>query len=87
MTYARFQEGGYGNLVEITHQDGSLTLYGYKDQLLVREGQEVEQGQQIARMGSTGRSTGDHLHFEIFTSEQGIVDPISVLPFGKEGLQ
>lgn len=79
VTYAEWNDGGYGNLVEITHADGSATLYGHNDRLLVREGQEVEQGQQIAEMGSTGFSTGPHLHFEINNGNQS-VDPIAYLP-------
>ncbi len=80
VTYAQWNDGGYGNLVEITHPDGTTTLYGHNDRLLVREGQEVDQGQQIAEMGSTGFSTGPHVHFEIHPSGQGAVNPIAYLP-------
>ncbi|HIK28517.1 MAG: peptidoglycan DD-metalloendopeptidase family protein [Oscillatoriaceae bacterium SKW80] len=80
ITYARWNEGGYGNLVEITHPDGSVTLYAHNDRILVREGQEVEQGQQVAEMGSTGFSTGPHLHFEIHPPGQGAVNPLAYLP-------
>ncbi len=80
VTYARWNEGGYGNLVEITHPDGSITLYAHNDRILVREGQEVDQGQQVAEMGSTGFSTGPHLHFEIHPPGQGAVNPIAYLP-------
>jgi murein DD-endopeptidase MepM/ murein hydrolase activator NlpD len=80
VTYAEWNDGGYGNLVEITHSDGSSTLYGHNDRLLVREGQEVEQGQQIAEMGSTGFSTGPHVHFEVHPRGQGAVNPIAYLP-------
>jgi murein DD-endopeptidase MepM/ murein hydrolase activator NlpD len=80
VTYARFNDGGYGNLVEITHPDGSITLYGHNDRLLVREGQRVSQGQQISEMGNTGFSTGPHLHFEYHPAGQGATDPMAFLP-------
>ncbi|MBW4683479.1 MAG: peptidoglycan DD-metalloendopeptidase family protein [Microcoleus vaginatus WJT46-NPBG5] len=80
ITYASWNEGGYGNLVEIQHPDGSLTLYAHNDRILVREGQQVDQGQQIAEMGSTGFSTGPHLHFEVHRRGQGAIDPIAMLP-------
>ena len=57
--------GGYGNAVMLRHSDGKQTLYGHASALVVKRGQEVEQGQVIARVGSTGNSTGPHLHFEV----------------------
>lgn len=57
--------GGYGYTVVVDHGGGYSTLYGHCSSLLVRVGQQVRQGQQIARMGSTGMSTGPHLHFEV----------------------
>lgn len=80
ITYAQWNDGGYGNLVEVTHPDGSITLYAHNERILVREGQQVEQGQQISEMGSTGFSTGPHLHFEIHPRGSGAVDPIALLP-------
>lgn len=80
VSYAGWNDGGYGNLVEITHEDGSTTLYAHNDRVLVREGQFVDQGQQVAEMGSTGFSTGPHLHFEVHPKNQGAVDPVAVLP-------
>ena len=55
---AGWNSGGYGNLVEIEHSDGSVTVYGHNSKLLVYSGQQITQGQQIAEMGSTGYSTG-----------------------------
>jgi murein DD-endopeptidase MepM/ murein hydrolase activator NlpD len=80
VTYAGWNDGGYGNLVEITHPDGSVTLYAHNHRVLVSLGQRVGQGQQVAEMGSTGRSTGPHLHFEIHPAGSGAVNPIAFLP-------
>jgi murein DD-endopeptidase MepM/ murein hydrolase activator NlpD len=77
---AGWNSGGYGNLVEIQHPDGSLTLYAHNNRILVRQGQEVAQGQQISEMGSTGRSTGPHCHFEMHPNGRGAVNPIAYLP-------
>jgi murein DD-endopeptidase MepM/ murein hydrolase activator NlpD len=77
---AGWNSGGYGNLVKIRHADGSVTYYGHNSRVLVREGQRVAQGEQIAEMGSTGRSTGPHLHFEVRPDGTGAVNPIAFLP-------
>jgi murein DD-endopeptidase MepM/ murein hydrolase activator NlpD len=79
--FSGWNSGGYGILVEIRHADGSLTRYAHNNTTLVKEGQKVKQGEQIAEMGSTGYSTGPHLHFEVHSaSDGGSVDPISYLP-------
>lgn len=79
VTYSRWNSGGYGYLVEITHPDGAVTLYAHNSRLLVREGQQVTQGQQVAEMGSTGYSTGPHCHFEIHLPGQGAINPVTRL--------
>jgi murein DD-endopeptidase MepM/ murein hydrolase activator NlpD len=71
---------GYGKLVELRHTDGTITRYGHNSQLSVSTGQIVRQGQQLAEMGSTGHSTGSHLHFEIHPSGGSAVNPIAYLP-------
>lgn len=70
--------GGYGFAVEVDHGDGVTTLYGHASELLVSAGQTVRAGQEIARVGSTGRSTGPHLHFEVRVGGRA-VDPARVL--------
>lgn len=72
--------GGYGKLVKLKHHDGSVTLYAHSSRLFVRNGQQVRQGQQIAAVGNTGRSTGPHLHFEIHPKGKGAANPIAYLP-------
>jgi|GEM_PF-72643 len=57
--------GGYGLLVEINHGNGYVTRYGHCQEIVVKVGDKVEKGGAIAKMGSTGRSTGTHLHFEV----------------------
>ncbi len=59
------RDGGYGNTVVIEHRDGRRTRYAHAQSLFVRAGESVEAGQPIAAVGSTGRSTGPHLHFEV----------------------
>lgn len=77
---AGWNSGGYGNLVKVKHPDGSVTLYAHNSRILVRRGQMVGQGDLIAEMGSTGFSTGPHLHFEVHPNGRGAANPIAFLP-------
>jgi murein DD-endopeptidase MepM/ murein hydrolase activator NlpD len=77
---AGWDSGGYGNFVEIKHLDGSKTFYAHANRLLVSKGQQITKGQAIAEVGSTGRSTGPHLHFEVLPDGRNVVDPIDYLP-------
>ena len=65
VTYAQYNNGGYGNLVIISHGNGVQTYYGHCSKLYVTKGQTVSQGEVISAMGSTGISTGSHLHWEV----------------------
>jgi len=73
--------GGYGNMVEIDHGGGLATLYGHLSEISVEEGQEVEAGAALGRIGSTGRSTGPHLHYEVRVDGDP-VDPTRFLHAG-----
>jgi murein DD-endopeptidase MepM/ murein hydrolase activator NlpD len=70
---------GYGETVILQHTDGTRTLYAHCSKLLVKQGQQVKQGQVIALVGSTGQSTGPHLHFEIIVNDKPR-NPLTYLP-------
>ena len=76
--YAGWNAGGYGNMVDIDHGNGIMTRYGHASQVVVSAGQYVKRGQLIAYMGSTGFSTGPHVHYEVIINGQR-VNPISYL--------
>ncbi len=59
------ERSGYGGLVEINHGNGYVTRYGHNSAVLVKTGDTIHKGERVARMGSTGRSTGPHVHFEV----------------------
>jgi len=74
--YAEYKTG-YGNCVYIDHGNGLTSLYGHASELLVKQGQVIEKGEVIALVGSTGRSTGPHVHFELRKNEVPI-NPIKI---------
>ena len=76
---AGWNSGGYGNLVEIDHGRGIATRYGHMSAILVHAGDRISRGQVIGRMGSTGRSTGSHLHYEVRIDGK----PVNPIPFMK----
>jgi murein DD-endopeptidase MepM/ murein hydrolase activator NlpD len=76
---AGWNNGGYGNMVELDHGRGIMTRYGHMSAVLVQPGEHVTRGQQIGRMGSTGRSTGNHLHYEVRIDGH----PVNPIPFMK----
>ena len=79
VTVSTYNQGGYGYYVMIDHGNGLSTLYGHNSQLLARVGQTVDAGDVIALSGSTGRSTGPHLHFEVRINGER-TNPRSYLP-------
>ena len=66
------RQGAYGNMVEIKHQHGLSTRYGHLSRITVQDGQKVKAGDTIGVQGSTGRSTGDHLHYEVRLNDRPI---------------
>jgi murein DD-endopeptidase MepM/ murein hydrolase activator NlpD len=71
---------GYGNCVIVDHGNGLQSLYGHMSQINAGPGQRLTQGQLIGLVGSTGFSTGPHLHFEVRTTAGGLRDPLGLLP-------
>lgn len=65
-------KNGYGNVVEIDHFDNKKTLYAHNNSIVVRVGDVVKKGQVIAKVGSTGNSTGNHVHFEVKINDKRI---------------
>lgn len=86
VTYVQIWDGSYdttgmmsyGHMIRIEHPDGNTTLYAHLSEINVQQGEKVVRGQRIGRVGSTGNSTGPHLHFEVITSE-GKADPADYL--------
>ncbi|PPV08565.1 M23 family metallopeptidase [Xanthomonas bromi] len=81
--------GGYGNVVEVDHGNGYVTRYAHNSRLVVKVGDLVRAGQQVARAGSSGRSTGAHVHFEVWANGR-VVNPRKFLgdtntPVGRRG--
>lgn len=76
--------GGYGKVVVLNHGNSLFTLYGHNSRLLVKPGDSVQRGQVISQVGSTGRSTGPHLHFEVHYNGQ-YVNPVTYLSYLQPG--
>jgi murein DD-endopeptidase MepM/ murein hydrolase activator NlpD len=71
------RESGYGNVVRIRHDFGFETVYAHQSKIRVRPGQQVSRGEHIGDMGSTGRSTGVHLHYEVHLNGR----PVNPMPY------
>jgi murein DD-endopeptidase MepM/ murein hydrolase activator NlpD len=72
------EKSGYGLMVEVNHSDGFVTRYAHNDKNLADLGAIVKKGQVIAQMGSSGRSTGPHVHFEVYKNGR-TVDPATYI--------
>src|SRR5690606_23524063 len=72
------KRSGYGNVVEVDHGGGYMTRYAHNQENTVKPGQRVHAGAQIAKLGSTGRSTGPHVHFEVWVNGR-VVNPYQYL--------
>ena len=77
------RESGYGNVVRVQHEFGFETVYAHQSRIRVKAGQQVSRGEQIGDMGSTGRSTGSHLHYEVRVNGQP-VNPMTYLEAAKD---
>nr|WP_246399822.1 DUF5930 domain-containing protein [Amaricoccus macauensis] len=77
------RESGYGNVVKIRHDFGLETVYGHLSRIRVKVGQQISRNMQIGDMGSTGRSTGSHLHYEVRVNDQP-VNPMTYLEAAKD---
>lgn len=75
VVYSNWNENGYGNLIVIDHGNGWQSVYAHLDNYLKYCGDNVEQGEQIGMLGTTGNSTGPHLHFELRNETYGVVNP------------
>jgi len=78
-------KGGYGKVIEIKHADGYKTLYAHQSRLKAKVGQWVKKGEVIGYVGSTGRSTGPHLHFGLYKDGRAI-NPMKLIKFSSKGL-
>jgi murein DD-endopeptidase MepM/ murein hydrolase activator NlpD len=76
---ARHTQTGYGKVVILRHDHGFSSIYGHLNVIIANEGEAVRQGQSIGGVGSTGRSTGPHLHFELRDNSRPL-NPLPLLP-------
>ena len=74
------RNGGYGLMVEVTHNNGTITRYAHLSRIMCRKGDNVGPGEMLAESGNTGRSTGPHLHFEI-RRDNRVINPESIIEF------
>jgi YD repeat-containing protein len=74
-------DGGYGNVIEVHHAEGFSTRYAHLSKRIAKVGDVVERGAVLGEVGSTGRSTGPHLHYEVFNKDR-VINPAQVLPLG-----
>lgn len=72
-------QGGYGNKVEVRHWDGTVSYYAHLSSITVTVGQAVQPGQKVGEVGSTGRSTGPHLHLQVLPNGSSSVDAVAWL--------
>ena len=90
VTYVQIWDGSYdttgmmsyGHMIQIEHPDGNTTLYAHLSEINVQQGEKVVRGQRIGRVGSTGNSTGPHLHFEVMSETGKKENPEPVLEYG-----
>ena len=82
---SRKSQKGYGNVVVLRHDLGYTTIYGHMNVIIAKNGESVRQGQAVGGVGSTGKSTGPHLHFEL-RHEGRPIDPLPILPLTIEEL-
>lgn len=85
IVFAGWDNSGYGNMIKIDHPSGYTTVYAHCNKLYVSEGEEVCQGQVIAALGNTGRSTGAHVHFEVWKTDANVpVDPLDFFQLNEQ---
>lgn len=77
------RKGGYGKVVEVRHKEGYTTRYAHLSRITVKNGQRIKMGQQVGKVGSTGRSTGPHLHYEVRKDKQAR-NPARYMTLGKK---
>ncbi|MFN6059296.1 MAG: M23 family metallopeptidase, partial [Burkholderiales bacterium] len=70
---------GYGNVIEVQHAEGFSTRYAHLSKRIAQVGDVVERGGVLGEVGSTGRSTGPHLHYDVFSRDR-VINPVQVLP-------